>query len=416
MGSEAQMNRRMAVGLVAVCSAVALTVSGCGNKSTSSSGSGGSESASGAASGLSIVPLDQIDSGGKVVSATAANAPVLPSQLPKSKCGTATIATAGALTGPNAALGINIKDGAQLAVDEHNKANPDCKIVLKPFDTEGDPQKATQVIPQIINDQSIVGLIGPAFSGETKATGGALSQAGLVSTTASATNPTLSTNGWHTFFRGLNNDNQQGSAVGKYLVNTLGYKKVCVIQDDSAYGTGLATAITTGLGSAHDASCDAGVKTGERDFSAVISKVSQAKPDAVFYSGYYAEAAPLAQQFHNQGVNVTFVSGDGTNDPQFVKLAGSAAKGAYLSCPCGPAKDPLKSDYTTAFNQAPGVYSVEGYDLATILMKGIEEGKKTRPELLDFVKTYDGQGVGKHYSWDANGELKSASIWMYKVQ
>ena len=100
---------------------------------------------------------------------------------------------AGALTGPDAALGINIKNGVQMAVDQHNKANPGCQVQLKNFDTEGDPQKATQIAPQIVDDASTIGLLGPAFSGETKATGSVFDQAGLVATTASATNVTLST-------------------------------------------------------------------------------------------------------------------------------------------------------------------------------------------------------------------------------
>ena len=87
---------------------------------------------------------------------------------------------AGALTGPDAALGINIKNGVQLAIDQHNKANPGCQVQLKQFDTEGDPQKATQVAPQIVDDAYTIGLLGPAFSGETKATGPIFYQAGLV--------------------------------------------------------------------------------------------------------------------------------------------------------------------------------------------------------------------------------------------
>ena len=132
---------------------------------------------------------------------------------------------AGALNGPDAALGINIKNGVQLALDKHNAANPGCQVQLKPFDTEGDPQKATQVVPQIINDAVHLGLIGPAFSGETKATGGIFNQAGLVAATASATNATLTQNGWKTFFRGLANDDVQGPAVAKYMTNTLGLQE-----------------------------------------------------------------------------------------------------------------------------------------------------------------------------------------------
>ena len=123
---------------------------------------------------------------------------------------------AGALNGPDAALGINIKNGVQLAIDKHNAANPGCQVQLKPFDTEGDPQKATAIAPQIVDDQYTIGLVGPAFSGETKATGTVFDQAGLVATTASATNPTLSENGWKTFFRGLANDARAGP-VGRQL-------------------------------------------------------------------------------------------------------------------------------------------------------------------------------------------------------
>ncbi|MDF0528669.1 branched-chain amino acid ABC transporter substrate-binding protein [Tsukamurella sp. 8F] len=411
------MHRRLATGGVALCAAVALTLTACGSKSTSGGGgeaSGGSGSA--AATGLTITPLAQIDTSGKEVPTSDAGQAVLPSALGNAPCPATNIAMAGALTGDNSALGINIRNGAQLAVNQHNAANPNCKITLKSFDTEGDPQKATQVAPTITGDQSIIGLIGPAFSGETKATGSIFAQAGLVATTASATNPDLAKNGWRTFYRGLANDAVQGPAVAKYMAGKLGYKRVCVIKDDSDYGVGLAKTITEGLGSAHDASCDADVKSKERDFSAVINKLSQAKPDAIFYSGYYAEAAPLVTQMRQQGLQTVFVSGDGTNDPNFVSQAGQSAKDAYLSCPCGPAKDPFKGDYTKAFNMAPGVYSVEAYDLATILMKGIEEGKRTRPELLDYVKNYSGQGLARHYQWNAQGELTSALIWIYQVK
>lgn len=408
------MRRRMATAAIAVTLAGVLAVSACSSKSTDSGSSASGSSSS--KSALTISPLNQINTEGKSVAPPAESQALNPAMPGGAKCAPATIAMAGALTGSNSALGINIVNGAQLAVDQHNKANPDCKITLSRFDTEGDPQKATQVAPQITNDSSIIGLIGPAFSGETKATGGIFNQAGLVSVTASATNAALTQNGWKTFFRGLANDDAQGAAVGKYLTGTLGKKKVCVIQDDSAYGVGLASVVTKSLGSAADSDCSGDVKTGERDFSAIISKVTAAKPDAVYYAGYYAEAAPLAQQLKSAAADVVFVSGDGTNDPQFVAQAGDSAKGAYLSCPCGPAPATLASQYQAAFNQASGVYSVQAYDIASILMKGIEEGNNTRPKLLEFVRKYKGQGLAGPYSWTSTGELSSSLIWMYEVK
>ena len=140
---------------------------------------------------LKIVEQVQIDENGEEVKAAEGAAPADPAGDGKATCPPVSIAMAGALNGPDAALGINIKNGVQLAIDKHNAANPGCQVQLKPFDTEGDPQKATAIAPQIVDDQYTIGLVGPAFSGETKATGTVFDQAGLVATTASATNPTL---------------------------------------------------------------------------------------------------------------------------------------------------------------------------------------------------------------------------------
>lgn len=408
------MNRRLALA-VAVTATTALALTGCADKSvetpaTSTSAGGGTTGAA----DLSIVPLVQIDKAGLEVPSSSSGDVADPAGDGTAKCDPVTIAVAGAFTGANAALGLNIQYGAKVAIDAHNAANPDCQVTLKPFDTEGDPQKATQVAPSIVADEKVIGLLGPAFSGETNATGSIFNQAGLLSLTASATNPDLTTNGWDNFFRGLANDAVQGPSVAKYLVDTAGFTKVCVIQDDSDYGIGLAEEITAGLGDA--ATCSGSVKTGDKDFSATVEAVKSAAPDAVFYAGYYAEAAPLVSQLRDGGVTAVFVSADGTNDPQFVTQAGAASKDALLSCPCGPAPEEFGATYTEVNGQAPGVYSTEGYDLATIMLKGIDSGVKDRKGLVDFVASYKGQGLARGYEWDDKGELASALIWIYEVK
>src|ERR1700712_2525728 len=249
------------------------------------------DSGSGSSSNLKIVEQVQIDENGAEVKAGAGATPADPTGDGKATCPPVSIAMAGALNGPDAALGINIKNGVQLAIDSHNAANPGCQVQLKPFDTEGDPQKATAIAPQIVDDQYTIGLVGPAFSGETKATGTVFDQAGLVSATASATNVTLSENGWKTFFRGLANDGGQGPSAANYLKNTLGYKKICVIDDSSDYGLGLAQAVRETLGPVADSGCNISTKKDDKDFSAAVTQVKGVGPDAVFYGGYYAGAA-----------------------------------------------------------------------------------------------------------------------------
>jgi branched-chain amino acid transport system substrate-binding protein len=399
-----------AIGSAGLVLGGAMTLAGC-QQSEPSGGGGGA-----AQSNLKIVEQVQIDENGKEVKAAEGASPADPAGDGKAQCPPVSLAMAGALNGPDAALGINIKNGIQLAVDKHNSANPGCQVQLKSFDTEGDPQKATQVAPQIINDAFTIGLIGPAFSGETNATGDVFNQAGLVAATASATNVTLSQKGWKTFFRGLANDGVQGPSVANYLKNTLNYKKVCVIDDSTDYGLGLATSVRQTLGPVADSACNISVKKGDKDFSAAVTQVKGASPDALFFGGYYAEAAPLVQQLRDGGFTGAFVSADGTKDPEFVKQAGEASKEAILACPCGPATGAFADEYKKAFNQDPGTYSVEGYDLGTIMLKGIDSGKITRPDLLEFVRTYNGQGLGRKYQWTPNGELTTNLIWIYKVQ
>ena len=414
------MRGRATRNVIAVGSAAVL-IFGIGACSQPSSNDGAADTSSGqgnsaAPTDLKIVEQVQIDQNGAAVPAAASVAPADPAGDGKATCEPVSLAMAGALNGPDAALGINIKNGIQMALDKHNAANPGCQIDLKSFDTEGDPQKATGIAPQILDDPTIIGLIGPAFSGETKATGGVFDQAGLVAVTASATNVTLSEQGWKTFFRGLANDGVQGPSVANYLKGTVGDKKVCVVDDSTDYGTGLAKAVRDTLGPIAEPACNISVKKGDKDFSAAVTQVKGQSPDSVFYSGYYSEAAPFVQQLRDAGFAGKFVSADGTKDPEFVKQAGSASKDAILSCPCGPATGAFADEYTKAFSQGPGTYSIEGYDLGTILAKGIDSGATTREALLNYVRSYDGQGLARKYQWTDTGELTTTLIWIYKVQ
>ncbi len=371
---------------------------------------------SGAQADLKIVPQMSIDQNGSEIKAEAGTTPATPAGDGKATCPAVTIAMAGPLTGADAPFGDNVRDGAQLAVDQHNAANPGCQVQLKAFDTEGDPQKAIAVAPQIVDDPSIIGLVGPTWSGETKATGSAFNQAGLVAVTPSATNVALSEQGWKTFFRGLSSDGVQGPSLANYLKNTLGVKKACVVDDSTDAGVGQAQAVRETLGPITDSACNISVKKGDKDFSAAVTQIMGQQPDAVVYASYYTEAALLLQQLREAGYTGLFAGPDGIKDPQFVKAAGESAKGAVLSCPCGPATGDFAEQYTKSFGSAPGTYSLEAYDLATILLKGIDSGAVTRPALLDFVRNYDGQGVARNYKWTDNGELNSDLIWIYKVQ
>lgn len=403
-------------GMAAAAAVAMMAVAGCTQSTPTEGAANGIAAQNATPTNLEIVAQMPIDGDGNEVTLATGAAPLNPAGDGTATCPPLTLAMAGPLTGADAPFGGNVRDGAQLAVDQHNAANPGCQVQLKAFDTEGDPQKATAIAPQIVDDAAIVGLVGPTWSGETKATGSVFDQAGLVALTPAATNPSLSEQGWKTFFRGLSSDAVQGPSLANYLKNSVGVKKACVIDDSTDAGVGQADAVRQTLGPITDTACSISVKKGDKDFSAAVTQVKNQSPDVVVYASYYTEAALLLQQLRDAGYTGLFSGPDGLKDPQFVKAAGEAAKGAVLSCPCGPAPASFSEAYTAEFGQAPGTYSVEAYDLAAILLKGIDSGAITREALLEFVRGYTGQGVAREYRWTDTGELTSNMIWIYKVQ
>src|SRR4051812_12541759 len=112
----------------------------------------------------------------------------------------------GALTGDAAGLGLHMRNGVKLAIEQYNKDHADCKVVLAEYDSQGDPAKAPALATSAVADAKVVGIVGPAFSGETEATLDTFKAAGLPIITPSATRPSLSDKDWGVFHRGVGND------------------------------------------------------------------------------------------------------------------------------------------------------------------------------------------------------------------
>jgi branched-chain amino acid transport system substrate-binding protein len=321
----------------------------------------------------------------------------------------------GALTGPNANLGIYIQNGVNLALDDYNAKHPDCKVALANYDSQGDPTQAPALAKNAIDDKKVVGIVGPAFSGESKAADPLFNEAGLVTITPSATNPALADNGWKTFFRALGNDSTQGPAAAKYIKDTLKSSKPFVIDDASEYGKGLADIVRQDLGSAVVGNDT--IQQKQTDFGATVTKVTSSGADAVFFGGYSPEAAPMIKQLRDAGWKGTFVVADGVKDQSYLDNAGDAAEGTIITCPCVPADvaPEFQAAYKKKFNEDPNTYSGEGYDSATILLNGIGAGK-TRETMVDWVKSYDEKGVTKQLKFDDKGESADVKVFAYKVE
>ncbi|MDI1465415.1 branched-chain amino acid ABC transporter substrate-binding protein [Catellatospora sp. KI3] len=314
-----------------------------------------------------------------------------------------------------------MRNGVKLAIEQYNKDHADCKVLLEEYDSQGDPAKAPALAAKAAGDTKVVGIIGPAFSGETEASLDTFKGAGLPMITPSATRPSLSDKDWGVFHRGVGNDLAQGPAAGRYIKDVLKAEKTYVVDDQSAYGAGLSTEVVKVLGTV--AGQDK-VQVKQTDFAATVAKVKGSGATALFYGGYYTEAGLLLKQLRAAGWTGTMVAGDGVNDANFVKVAGdAAAEGTVLTCPCAPAtaaKGTFVADYKALNNAEPGTYADVSYDITNIFIAGIKAGKTTRADLLAFVDGYNavGAATGVTYKFEKNGELDPTQVlvWAFEVK
>ena len=325
----------------------------------------------------------------------------------------ASIGFFGALTGDYAALGLNIRDGVQLALDEYQG---DCEVTLESFDSQGSETEAPNLAKSAIDNKDIIGIVGPAFSGESAAAGPAFAEAGLPTITPSATNPGLSENNWPTFFRMLGNDNTQGPAAARYISDVLGSTKTFVMDDASDYGAGLSGIVEKELGDAVVGTDTIQLK--EDDFSASITKVKASGADTLFYGGYFPEAGRLVKQLRASGFKGTFVTADGVKDPAYIDAGGSATEGTIITCPCVPPEEAPEffDAFQKAYDEVPGTYTAEGYDSANVFLAGLDDGALTRDAMTEFIAGYSGEGVTKEIAFEENGEPANVVVWSYKVE
>ena len=328
----------------------------------------------------------------------------------------------GALSGPNAQLGINERNGAQIAVDEANSSGKfKFKVTLDPQDSEGDPAKAPAAATQLISDPDIIGVVGPAFSGESKAVDPSFCSATppIPIATASASNATLQTQGYKCWHRIIPNDNVEGAQGADWLART-GAKKVYVLNDLSAYGAGVAATMAQELKAKGVAVVTSGADgTTTKNYNPIAQTIKASGADAIFYGGYDAQAALLAKALVASGFKGRTVTGNGGKSSVFTQNAGSAGDGWYFTCGCqdattAPSAKDFAAKYQTKFNTPPSTYSPEAYDATNLLIDAISKASAsapaTRTSLLTALNSEDFQGITTQIKFQANGELDSSSL------
>jgi branched-chain amino acid transport system substrate-binding protein len=327
------------------------------------------------------------------------------------------IAYQGPLSGGEASTGIDEQNAVKYAVklfNAKNKGKFNVKVVS--VDDQGDPAVASTVAPGIGSNKNVLGVVGPAYSGATIASLPYYKAGGLVmispsATRVSLTDPTSPDFGGPVFHRVVGKDDLQGPALAKYATKGVANAKVFVFDDQSAYAVPLRGYVEAGLAKIAGATVVGGgdsVPNTATDYSPTIAKIASSGANVVIYTGYYSAAAIFVKQLRDSGSKAIFAGGDGVFNQEFPKLAGAAAEGARITGVGGLAgiSKKLEADFKKQMGVSSGVYSVESYDAANILLEGISKGNTTRAKMLKFVKAYKGKSVsGNTIKFDANGDI-----------
>ena len=336
------------------------------------------------------------------------------------------IGSAGPLTGPQAHYGADFNNGITLAVEDFNATKPviggkPIRIVLDSQDDQADPRTATQVAQKLV-DGGIKGMLGHFNSGTSIPASRIYAQAGIPQISMS-TAPEYTQQGFKTTFRMMTSDIQQGSVDGKFVVDTLKLKKIAIIDDRTAYGQGLADQFEKAAKAAggtivtREFTNDKAV-----DFRAILTKIKSAAPQAIFYGGTDAQAAPLVKQMHSLGIKATLVGGEMVKTPTYVQIAGAAGNGTVASLAGVPLADmpggkAYVEKYKKRFNEDVQTYSPYAYDGAMALFAAMKKADSTEPsKYLPFLaKTHMAGVTTPDLEYDAHGDLKNGGITMYKV-
>ncbi len=328
---------------------------------------------------------------------------------------TYTIGYQGPLSGGEASTGIDEQNAVKYAIKLFEAANKNIKIKLVSIDDQGDPAVAGTVAPGVASNKNVLGVVGPAYSGATIASLPYYKSVNMPvvspsATRVSLTDPTSPDFGGPIFHRVVGKDDLQGPALAKYATAGVSNAKVFVFDDQSAYAVPLRGFVEAGLKKVSGASVVGGdsVPNTTTDFSPTIAKIATSGANVVIYTGYYSQAAVFIKQLRDSGSKAVFAGGDGVFNQEFPKLAGAAAEGSKVTGVGGLAgiSAKLEADFKKKMGVSSGVYSVESYDAANILLSGIKAGNTTRVKMLAYVKAYKGKSVsGNTIKFDKNGDI-----------
>jgi branched-chain amino acid transport system substrate-binding protein len=330
------------------------------------------------------------------------------------------LAVGGPITGPSAATGAQMKNGVDQAAADINAAGGILgqKIIVSYGDDGSDPKQGVSVANKFAAD-GVKFVIGHYNSGVTMPSSEVYQENGILEITPASTNPTVTERKMWNIFRVCGRDDQQGAVAGEYIVKHFKGKKIAIVHDKTTYGKGLADETKKALtkGGMKEVLYE-GVNTGEKDFSALVSKIKQSGADLIYWGGLYTEGGLIVRQMRDQGVKAPLMGGDGITSDEFASVGGPGVEGTLMTYGPDPRNKPEAKKAVEEFRAnkfEPEAYTLYSYAGVQIIKQAAEAAKS-----LDPKKVAEKMHSGMHFetvlgdiSYDKKGDITKLDYVMY---
>ena len=330
------------------------------------------------------------------------------------------IGVAGPLTGKDAVFGAQLKNGAEQAIDDINAAGGinGQMIELVVGDDAGEPKQGRSVANNFVGE-GVTFVVGHFNSGVSEPASDVYAENGILMITPGSTNPKITDRGLTNVFRTCGRDDQQGKVAGEYIVKNFAGKKVAIAHDKTPYGKGLADEMKktiNGLGLTEV--LYEGINAGERDFSALVSKIKAAETDLVYWGGVHTEGGSILRQMRAAGVTAVMMGGDGIATNEFAALGGPGTEGTLMTFGPDPQKRPEAQEVLHKFearNFKPEAYTLYSYAAVQVIAEAAKSTNSLDPakiaEELHSGKTW--KTVIGDLSFDKKGDITRLDYVMY---
>ena len=329
------------------------------------------------------------------------------------------IAVVGPMTGNEATFGEQMKNGAEMAVRDINAAGGVLgrTLVLERGDDACDPKQAVAVANQVAG-KGVKLVAGHYCSSSSIPASDVYYDANIIQISPASTNPKLTDAGMDNVFRVCGRDDQQGVVAGNFLADRFAGKKIAIVDDKTTYGKGLADETRKQLNARGiKEALNETITKGEKDYSALVSKLKQAGIEVLYFGGYHTEAGLITQQMREQGVTTQLMSGDAMVSSEYWGITGPLGEGTLFTFGLDATKDPANAKIVEQFVQKgikPEGYTLYTYAAIQAWQQAAEKAKSVdKVKVLDALKSTTFKTVLGPITFDAKGDVKEPTYVVY---